>query len=84
MIEVERLTDNEAQSFIAAYDKNLTYRIGRCPVRHYVERLVPVVREKKYPLTSVISHRLPLSDGILEYEIFDKKLEKCTKVVLTP
>jgi threonine dehydrogenase-like Zn-dependent dehydrogenase len=67
-----------------AYDRNLTFRTGRCPARHYMERLVPVVREKRYPLASIISHRLPLSDGVRGYQIFDKKLEDCTKVVLTP
>ncbi|MEE8184209.1 MAG: glutathione-dependent formaldehyde dehydrogenase, partial [Acidobacteriota bacterium] len=38
----------------------------------------------KYPLTSIISHRFPLSDGVHGYEIFDKKQEGCTKVILTP
>ncbi len=67
-----------------AYDKNLTYRAGRCPARHYMERLLPLVREKKYDLASIISHRLPLSEGVRGYEIFEKKLEACTKVVLRP
>ena len=69
---------------IEAYDKNLTLKAGRCPARHYMERLLPLVREGRYPLTSVISHRLPLSEGVRGYEIFDRKLEGCTKVVLTP
>ncbi len=67
-----------------AYNKNLTYRTGRCPARRYMERLLPIVRDGKYPLGSVISHTLPLSDAVKGYELFDKKLDNCTKVVLTP
>ena len=67
-----------------AYDKNLTYRTGRCSARHYMERLLPLVLQDAFPLTSLISHRLPLSEGVKGYRIFDKKLDGCTKVVLTP
>jgi threonine dehydrogenase-like Zn-dependent dehydrogenase len=73
-----------AFSPVEAYNKNLTYKIGRCPARHYMDRLIPVVQAKKYDLVSVISHRLPLDQGIRGYEMFDKKLDGCTKVVLTP
>ena len=31
--------------------------------RSYVERLLPLVREKKYDFTSIVSHRLLLADG---------------------
>jgi threonine dehydrogenase-like Zn-dependent dehydrogenase len=75
--------DRFAFSPVEAYNKNLTFKIGRCSARFYAERLVSVVRKKKYDLASVISHRLPLSGGVRGYEIFDKKLEGCTKVVLT-
>jgi threonine dehydrogenase-like Zn-dependent dehydrogenase len=67
-----------------AYDKNLTFRTGRCPARHYMERLMPLLRNKDIPLSSVISHRLALSEGVGAYEMFDKKLDGCTKVILTP
>lgn len=67
-----------------AYDKNLTYRIGRCPARHYMELLIPVLREKKYDIASIISHRLPLEEGPAAYEMFDKKEDGCTKVFLRP
>jgi len=67
-----------------AYDKNLTYRAGRCPARHYMERLLPLVSERKYDLGSIISHRLPLAEGARGYALFDEKLESCTKVLLTP
>lgn len=73
-----------AFSPVEAYNKNLTYRIGRCPARHYMPKLIPVVQRKKYDFTAIISHRLPLSAGVEGYRIFDEKREGCTKVVLRP
>ena len=70
-----------------AYDKNLTYRVGRCPARTYMERLVPIVLEAErgaFDITRVISHRLPLAEGAEAYRMFDEKLDGCTKVVLEP
>lgn len=67
-----------------AYDKNLSYRAGRCPARHYAERMLALVRSRKYPLGRVLSHRLPLSEGARAYEMFDRKLDGCTKVLLLP
>ena len=67
-----------------AYDRNLTYRVGRCPARHYMERLVPLVLSRRYPLRDVISHRLPLAQGVEGYEMFAARRQGCTKVVLNP
>jgi threonine dehydrogenase-like Zn-dependent dehydrogenase len=71
-----------AFSPVEAYDKNLTYRAGRCPARHYMERLLPLVRGKKYDFASIVSHRLPLADAVRGYHLFERKLEGCTKVLL--
>ena len=35
----------------------------------------------KHDIARVISHRLPLAEGPRAYEIFDRKLDDCTKVV---
>ncbi|MEE8142687.1 MAG: zinc-binding dehydrogenase, partial [Planctomycetota bacterium] len=66
------------------YDKNLTFKIGRCPARHYMERLLPLVQSQKLDATCVISHRLPLEEGAHGYQIFAGKREGCTKVLLRP
>jgi threonine dehydrogenase-like Zn-dependent dehydrogenase len=73
-----------AFSPVEAYNKNLTYKTGRCPARYYMNRLIPIVQHKKYDLISINSHQLSLSQGVRGYEVFDKKLEGCTKVVLMP
>lgn len=76
----------ESRSFSLGkgYDKNITFRIGRCPARHYMERLIPLVQEKTYDITSIVSHRMPLSEGIEAYRIFDKKLDNASKILLEP
>ena len=71
-----------AFSPMEAYDKNITYKNGRCPARHYMERLLPVVQSKTYDLVSIISHRMALEKGVEAYKIFDRKEDGCTKVVL--
>ena len=67
-----------------AYDKNLTFRVGRCPARRMVDRLIPVVRSRRYDLASVISHRMSLADGPEAYRLFDERRDGCTKIVLRP
>jgi threonine dehydrogenase-like Zn-dependent dehydrogenase len=66
------------------YDKNLTYRAGRAPARRYMERLLPLVQSGRYDLAALISHRLPLAEGPRGYDLFDRRAEGCTKVVLFP
>ncbi|MFQ5633195.1 MAG: alcohol dehydrogenase family protein, partial [bacterium] len=75
---------NFAFSPADAYDKNLTYKVGRCPARFYMEKLIPFVQERKYDFTAVISHCMALSEGEIGYEIFANKKDNCTKVVLYP
>jgi len=67
-----------------AYDKNLTFRIGRCPARHVLQELIPVVQQKRFDLASVLSHRLPLDRGVEGYRLFDERRDGCTKVLLLP
>jgi threonine dehydrogenase-like Zn-dependent dehydrogenase len=73
-----------AFSPVEAYDKNLTYRSGRCPARRYMERLLPLVQERAYPLSDLFSHRMTLADGPKGYRLFAAREDGCTKVLLTP
>jgi len=68
----------------AAYDKNLTYRIGRCPARHYMEHLLPIARKRERDLAALFTHRMPLDQAPKGYRIFDAKAEGCIKVALHP
>jgi len=67
-----------------AYDKNLTYKIGRCSARKFMDTILPWLADSDLDPAVIISHRLPLAEGPRAYEIFAEKLESCTKAVLTP
>lgn len=67
-----------------AYDKNLTYRTGRCPARGLMEAVLPIARRRRDDLAAIVTHRLPLSEGSGAYELFAAKRDGCIKVVLTP
>jgi len=73
-----------AFSPVEAYGKNLTYRTGRCPARHYIDRLIPVLQRRKHDFASIVSHRLPLEEGTRGYQMFDQKESACIKVLLAP
>ena len=67
-----------------AYDKNLTYKSGRCPARYYAEKLLRGEVPQRYPIEDIITHQFPLHEGAKAYEVFDKKLDNCIKAVLLP
>jgi len=67
-----------------AYDRNLTWRIGRCPARSYGEMLLPVARSRAADLAALFTHRLPLDAGPEAYRLFDEKRDGCIKVALVP
>ncbi len=66
------------------YDKNLTYRTGRAPVRAAMPELLLRLRRGDLDLAALISHRLPMADAAHGYALFDRKLDRCTKVLLVP
>lgn len=64
-----------------AYNKNLTYRTGRCPARYYMDRLDSVVEEFETELASLITHRFKPSDAVRAYDIFSSRRDGCIKAV---
>ena len=67
-----------------AYDKNLVYKIGRCPAHYYAEKLLKEEVIQQYPVEKIITHHFGLEKGERAYEVFDKKLDNCIKAVLHP
>lgn len=67
----------------ALYNKNLTYKTGRCPVHRYIPRLTELLQSGKYRPADIITHRMDISQGPRGYQIFDRKAEGCLKVVLS-
>ncbi len=70
-----------------AYNRNLTYRAGRCPVRSYLDRLVPAVESGalQIPARQIITHaQVPLHSGSDAYRQFSQRTDDCVKILLDP
>ena len=68
------------------FDKGIHLRMGQCHVRRWLDKLLPLVSDEADPLGTgdMISHYLPLEQAPHGYDVFQKKKEGCTKVVLQP
>ena len=74
-------TPQFAFSPVDAYDKNLTYRTGRCSARFYMEKLTPDVAAKTFDLSGVITHEFDPSECERAYEVFSQQQDGCIKAV---
>jgi threonine dehydrogenase-like Zn-dependent dehydrogenase len=68
------------------FDKGIALRMGQCHVKRWVEEIMPHLLDDSDPLATedMASHYLPLGDAPRGYELFQKKEEGCTKVLLQP
>jgi alcohol dehydrogenase len=64
-----------------AYDKNLTYRTGRCPARHYMDRLTDRVVSELPHIAHVVTHRFDPADCVRAYDVFAHQRDGCVKAV---
>jgi S-(hydroxymethyl)glutathione dehydrogenase/alcohol dehydrogenase len=65
-------------------DKGLRVQAGQATVHNFIDELMEMVASGKLNTDDIISHRLPLEQAPHGYSVFNKKQEKCTKVVLNP
>jgi len=64
--------------------RNLSLRSGLvCPQR-YVPKLLAAIEGGRLDPTEIITHRLPLAEGVRGYELFARHDDGALKVVLTP
>ena len=68
------------------FDKGVELRMGQAHVRRWTDEIMPLLLDDADPLGTgdLVTHRIPLSDAPLGYEIFQKKEDGCIKVVLSP
>lgn len=66
------------------FARNITLKMGQCPVHSYVDPILNLIQDGKFDGTDIITHRLSLDKGEHAYEIFDKKIDDCIKVILKP
>ena len=74
-------TPNFSFSPVQAYDKNLTYRSGRCPAGHYMRLLVDRVARGEFDLSPFISHQFGIEEAERAYQVFSTRAEGCLKAV---
>ncbi|NND98441.1 MAG: alcohol dehydrogenase catalytic domain-containing protein [Pirellulaceae bacterium] len=75
-------TPNFSFSPATAYDKNLTYRTGRCPARHYMSRLQESLLAHPMDLSWCVTHRYAIGDAIEAYDTFAHQKDNCVKAVI--
>ena len=66
------------------FGKNITLKMGQCPVHAYVNPILDLIKHGKFDPTDIITHKVSLQDGEYAYKIFDKKEDNCIKVILKP
>ena len=66
------------------FARNITLKMGQCPAQIYVDPILKLIKQGEFDATDIITHKLKLDEGKHAYEIFDKKLEDCIKVILKP
>jgi threonine dehydrogenase-like Zn-dependent dehydrogenase len=67
-----------------AFGKNVTIRMGDCPHRRYLPKLVRMVATGMLRPSRILSKRLPFGDAVDAYKAFDKHEEGWLKVELLP
>lgn len=68
----------------AAFQKGLTFRGGQTHVQRYMRPLLEMVQQGRIDPSFVITHRLGLDDAPEAYDMFQKKRDRCIKVVMDP
>lgn len=67
-----------------AFLRDLTFRVGLCPVQSTWDELLPVVASGRIRPEEVITHRMGLSEVTEAYRIFDAREDGVLKVLLDP
>jgi threonine dehydrogenase-like Zn-dependent dehydrogenase len=70
---------------LTLFDKQISLRMGQANVRRWVDDIVPLLGDDD-PLgvDGFATHRMPLSEGPKAYDMFQKKQDGATKVLLSP
>ncbi len=67
-----------------AYLHDLTFRIGGCPVKNYMAKLLNMIEQGKLDASVILTHSLPLAEARHGYDIFANRRDGCVKVILKP
>ncbi len=67
-----------------AFLRDLTFRIGLCPVQSTWDELIPLVATGRLAPEQVVTHRMALSDATEAYRLFEAREDGVLKVLLDP
>ena len=71
-------------NFGRLFEKGLRLGTGQCNVKRYNAYLRDLIISGRAKPSFVVSHELPLNDGPMAYDKFDKRVDGYTKVILKP
>ena len=74
-------TPRFAFSPIDAFDKNLTYRTGRCSARFYMDKLTDRVAQGEFDIDAFVTHQFAADDSVRAYDVFANRKDGCVKAV---
>lgn len=66
------------------FSRNITVKMGQCPVPHLMPKLYDMIIEEKFDPTEIITHKVPLEQAAEAYKMFDEKKDGSVKFVLKP
>jgi threonine dehydrogenase-like Zn-dependent dehydrogenase len=70
---------------LTLFDKQISLRMGQANVRRWADDILPWLNDDDpFGVDGFATHRLPLSDGPKAYDMFQKKHDGATKVLLSP
>ena len=64
------------------WNKGITIGMGQCPVKKYNVHLRDLIMAGKAKPSFIVTHRVPLDQAPEKYELFDKRTQNHTKVIL--
>ena len=67
-----------------AFLRDLTFKIGVCPSKNYMSKLISLTEKGIFDPSIVITHSLSLLDASTGYDIFSNRKDGCIKVTLEP
>lgn len=71
-------------AFGDAFEKGLTIRTGQTHVQQHMPWLLERILDGQLKPETLVTHRLPLADADVGYDMFEAKEDDCRKVILTP
>jgi threonine dehydrogenase-like Zn-dependent dehydrogenase len=78
--------ESDPMPMMDLFDKQVQLRMGQCNVKRWIPEILPLLTRDDDPLgaETLTTHRLPLDEAPHGYDIFQKKVDDCIKVVLKP